>query len=64
MSKATQSTLLHMLELVVTMGIAIAAKVFLEMSNIEAVGLFVGLNTTSKFARANDAIPVKDFVNE
>lgn len=62
---ALKSTLLHTLELVVVVGVAFAISRLFNVST-ELYQVLIGLVVAglTKFARANDSVPVKDYVNK
>lgn len=65
MNDALKSTLLHVIELAVCLVAAYSILfLFGAGDEVKTALLTLVLNAVSKFARSNEAIPYKDFVNE
>lgn len=65
MSDTTLSSLLHGAEALVVLIASLVVAHFFPEHKEEALGIAVGLlSTLAKFARASDAVPMPDFVNQ
>lgn len=59
------STLMHVVELLVTFGVAVGIVKILGIdSETTTIVIGVVVNALAKFSRASDAIPVPDVVND
>ena len=62
---AFKSTMIHVLELAVILGLAYAAQRLFSLPNEAVTGVvFLVLAGLAKLARASDSIPVGDYVND
>ena len=60
-----KSTVLHTIELAVVVGVAIVIMKLLNLDNDAGIAVStIVIGALAKFARANDSLPIKDWVNE
>jgi len=63
--EAFKSTMMHVLELAVILGLTYAAQRLFGLSSEAVMGVVIlALAGLAKLARAHDSVPVGDYVNE